>query len=187
MGEVLAKCQIAASEMIKQLLTMEGKAPFTLHEPHLIASRERYLSGYRQARELVLRGESSLFLPSERLILQDTYYQALVYMAIARAYFLGLHLLLPSTSGGSFTVSSVAFQRFTDMVAMMIDQELLRGVDWDRGLYSALTKGLGITGPGSFEKAKAYLQEPPNIRSRRESLLRKHERLLSAKRELQSI
>ena len=186
MSEVLAKCQTAASEMIKQLLTMEGKAPFTLHEPHLIASRERYLSGYRLAREPLLRRWNPRST-AEQLVLQDIYDQALVYMAIARAYFLGLHLLLSSTSGGSLTISSVAFQRFTDMVAMMIDQELLRGVDWDRGLYSALTKGLGITGSGSFEKAKAYLQEPPDIRSRRESLLRKHERLLSAKRELQSI
>jgi len=70
---------------------------------------------------------------------------------------------------------------------MVIDEELLRGLDWDRGLNSALTKGLGITGPGSFEKAKLYLQEPSDIKSRRESLLRKRERLQSAKRELQSI
>jgi len=70
---------------------------------------------------------------------------------------------------------------------MVIDEELLRGLDWDRGLNSALTKGLGITGPGSFEKAKAYLQEPSDIKTRRESLLKKRERLQSAKRELQSI
>jgi hypothetical protein len=73
------------------------------------------------------------------------------------------------------------------MVPMMIDQELLRGLDWDRGLNSELTKGLGITGPGSFERAMGYLQEPPDVKSHRESLLRKRERLLLAKRELQSI
>jgi len=73
------------------------------------------------------------------------------------------------------------------MVSMMIDQELLRGLDWDRGLNSALTKGLGITGPGSLDKAKEYLQEPPDIKSRREILLKKRERLLSAKRELQTV
>ena len=70
---------------------------------------------------------------------------------------------------------------------MMIDQELLRGLDWNRGLHSALTKGLEITGPGSLDKAKEYLQEPPDVKSRRESLLKKRERLLSAKRELQSL
>jgi len=73
------------------------------------------------------------------------------------------------------------------MVPMMIDQELLRGLDWDRGLHSALTKGLGVTGPGSFNKAQEYLEEPPDIKSRRESLLKKRERLQSAKRELQTI
>lgn len=90
----------------------------------------------------------------------------------------------PLFPGGSLTVSLVAFKRFTDMVPMTIDQELLRGLDWDRGLNSALTKCLGITGPGSLEKAKEYLQEPPDVRSRREDLMRKYERLLSAKREL---
>ena len=73
------------------------------------------------------------------------------------------------------------------MVPMMIDQELLRGLDWDRGLNSALTKGLGVTGPGSLEKAVGYLQEPPDVRSRRETLLRKLERLQAAKRELETI
>jgi len=73
------------------------------------------------------------------------------------------------------------------MVPMVIDQELLRGLDWDRGLNSALTKGLEITGPGSLDKAKGYLQEPPDVKSRRESLMRRRERLLSAKRALQSI
>lgn len=73
------------------------------------------------------------------------------------------------------------------MVPMMIDQELLRGLDWDRGLNSALTKGLEITGPGSLEKAKEYLQELPEMRTRREGLMKKRERLQSAKRELQCI
>ena len=73
------------------------------------------------------------------------------------------------------------------MVPLMIDQELLRGLDWNRGLNSALTKGLGITGPGSLEKAKEYLQEPPDVKSRRETLLKKLERLQTAKHKLQTI
>ena len=84
-------------------------------------------------------------------------------------------------------MTSVVYKRFTDMVPMMIDQELLQGLNWDRGLNSALTKGLEITGPGSLDKAKEYLQEPPEVKSRRENLLKWRERLLSAKRESQSI
>jgi len=88
---------------------------------------------------------------------------------------------------GLLIISPVAFKRFADMVPMTIDQELLRGLDWNRGLHSDLTKGLEITGPGSLDKAKEYLQEPPDVKSRRESLSKKCERLLSAKRELQSL
>ena len=160
--------------MINQLLTMETKAPFTAHDPYLIECREKLLTGYREARADLYPGPDSFEL-------------GLLYMATARAYFQGSHRFLPSVSGGSLTVLLVAFKRFTDMVPMMIDQELLRGLDWDRGLNSALNKGLGITGPGSLEKAKEYLQEPPDVRSRRENLVRRYERLLSAKRELLSI
>ena len=70
---------------------------------------------------------------------------------------------------------------------MTIDQELLRGLDWDRRVYSALTKGLEITGPSSLEKAKEYLREPPDVVNCRESLQKKRERLQPAKRELQSL
>ena len=70
---------------------------------------------------------------------------------------------------------------------MTIDQELLRGLDWDRGLHSALTSGLEITGPNSMEKAKEYLQEPPEVNNRRDSLKKRLERLQSARKELLSI
>ena len=73
------------------------------------------------------------------------------------------------------------------MVPMAIDQELLRGLDWERGLHSTLTKRLEITGPGSLDKAKEYLREPQDVMNRRESLQKKRERLQLAKRELLSI
>lgn len=70
---------------------------------------------------------------------------------------------------------------------MAIDQELLRGLDWDRGLHSTLTKRLEITGSGSLDKAKEYLREPSDVVNRREILLKKRERLQFARRELESI
>ena len=73
------------------------------------------------------------------------------------------------------------------MVPLMIDEELLRGLDWNRSLNRALTKRLGVTGPGSVEKAMEYLQEPPDVKNRRETLLKKLERLQAAKRELETI
>ena len=178
MNNVLVKRQAAALEKIKWLLNVENKAPSTTNELYLADYREKFLNSYRQAR-----------LPMESIgpIARDPYDQALCYMASTRAYFQGSHRSLSSTSGGLFTILLVGFKRFTDMVPIAIDEELLRGLDWDRGLYSTLTGGLGITGPGSLDKAKEYLQERPDIKSRRENLQKKLERLQSAKRELQSI
>jgi len=167
-NEVLADCQASALQKIDKLLDMEKKAPFTLHEPYLADYRGKYLMSYREARAPMLRGGNH-HLKLEELIARDSSDPALRYMASARAYF------------------RVAFKRFTDMVPMMIDEELLRGLDWDRGLKSTLTKRLEITGPGSFEKAKEYLEEPLDVSNRRESLLRRRDRLQSAKRALQSI
>ena len=70
---------------------------------------------------------------------------------------------------------------------MTIDQELLRGLDWDRGLRAALVKGLEVTGSDSLKRSRQFLQEPPDVQSQREDLLKKLERLRLAKKELQSL
>lgn len=149
---------------------------------------EKFLGSYRDARAPLLRLGGNHHLRPEELAAVDPFNPALRYMASARAYFQSLHrFFVLIFYCGLLMITSVAFKRFTDMVPMMIDQELLRGLDWDRGLHSALTKGLGITGPGSFDKAKEYLQEPPDVKNRRESLLKRRERLQSAKRALLTI
>lgn len=68
---------------------------------------------------------------------------------------------------------------------MAIDQELLRGLDWDRGMEDALLIGLGIQGTGALvgQSCKSLLQEPANVSARREELTKKQERLESAKDE----
>jgi len=196
-NEVLSERRASASSKVEWLLVMENAAPFTLNEHYFKDYREKFLKSYREARhapELHEDHDSRIsepadsynvkfgyrfdedvaprevsYSPKPEVIALDPYDQALHYMASARGYF------------------QVAFKRFADMVPMTIDQELLRGLDWDRGLHSALTKGLGITGDGSSERAKEFLQETPDVKSRREGLLRRRERLQSAKRELQTI
>jgi len=81
----------------------------------------------------------------------------------------------------------VSYKRFTDMVPMTIDQELLRGLDWNRGIHAALVEGLEVVGSDSLERSRRFLQEPPDIQSRREDLMKKRERLGLAKRELQHL
>ena len=81
----------------------------------------------------------------------------------------------------------VSYKRFADMVPMTIDQELLKGLDWDRGLRTTLIEGLEITGPDGLERSRQFLQEPPDVQSRREDLVKRLERLRKAKKELQSL
>ena len=73
------------------------------------------------------------------------------------------------------------------MVPMTIDQELLRGLDWNRGIHAALVEGLEVAGPDSHERSSRFLQEPPDIQSQREDVLKRLERLSLAKRELQCL
>ena len=96
-------------------------------------------------------------------------------------------IVVPPPVARLLTAPLVSYKRFTDMVPMTIDQELLRGLDWNRGIRVALVERLEITGPDSLEKARQYLQEPPDVQSQREDILKRLERLRLAKRELQSL
>ena len=95
-NEALEKRQASALEMIRLLLNMENKAPSTVHDPYLADCREKLLNAYRKARKPpVLESiDDSTDTDNDEA---DPYDQTLFYMANARAYFQGLHLL-PSTS-----------------------------------------------------------------------------------------
>ena len=67
---------------------------------------------------------------------------------------------------------------------MAIDYELILGLDRERALENALLKGLGIVGTDAHQKCREYLQEAPNVISRREELGKKRARLLTARQEL---
>ena len=85
-NEVLEKCRTSALGMVNQLLTMENKAPFTLHDPYLAGQRERYLKAYREAR---VPPPCDFSDGDEEPVYKDPHDQALFYMASARAYFHG--------------------------------------------------------------------------------------------------
>ena len=108
-------------------------------------------------------------------------------MASVRGYFQGGPNHGFFLSVNPLTTSLVSYKRFTDMVPMTIDQELLRGLDWDRGIRKTLLDGLEMTGSENIERARQFLQEPPDVQSRREDLMKRLERLRLAKRELQSL
>ena len=67
---------------------------------------------------------------------------------------------------------------------MAIDNELVLGLNHDRGLEYALLKGLGLSAADGPQRCQEFLQESPHEVARREELQRRRERLASAKREL---
>ncbi len=70
---------------------------------------------------------------------------------------------------------------------MTIDYELVLGLDRDQALEKALRKGLGIGGADSVAQCSEYIKEPRQIAERREELLKKRERLETAKRQLSDV
>ena len=79
--------------MINQLLTMENKAPFTAHNPHLMECKKKILNEYRSTRLCVEAIELDEPGPAE-----DPYEVGFLYMATARAYFQGSLQLHPRFS-----------------------------------------------------------------------------------------
>ena len=164
---------------------MEAAATFTLNEHYFSDYRQKFLDSYRNARaEENRKGEENL--RPEELIARDRFEPALQIMASVRAYFQGGPVWQPSCNK-PLMIHLVSYKRFTDMVPMTIDQELLRGLDWNRGIHPALVEGLEVAGPDSLDRSRSFLQEPPDIQSRREDLMKKLERLSLAKRELQNL
>jgi hypothetical protein len=184
-NEVLAECHTTTLMKIDWLLEMEAGATFTLNEHYFSDYRQKFLHSYRSARAEGNAGGDENLRPEE-LIARDPFEPALQIMASVRGYFQGgyrhsFSLIKP------LTARLVSYKRFTDMVPLTIDQELVRGLDWDRGVRAALVEGLEVTGSDNHERSKQFLQEPPDVQSQREDLLKRLERLRLAKRELQSL
>jgi len=76
----------------------------------------------------------------------------------------------------------VAYKRFTDVIALTIDHELVYGVQ--RGALDALYTSLGIKGPEGYNICRELAQESPQIADRRADLLKRLERLETASQQL---
>lgn len=169
------------------MLDMEAAATFTLNEHYFSDYRQKFLESYRRSRAEENMGDDEDLRPEE-LIARDRFEPALQIMASVRGYFQGKsNNRYPLPLSPCSKRVPVSYKRFTDMVPMTIDQELLRGLDWDRGIRKALIDRLEITGPDSIDRSRQFLQEPPDVQSRREDLVKRLERLRLAKRELQSL
>ncbi|TBU52257.1 P-loop containing nucleoside triphosphate hydrolase protein [Dichomitus squalens] len=104
-----------------------------------------------------------------KLLPPDPYDPAIEIMASVRAYF------------------QVAHKRFVDNIPNTIDYELILGLDRDQALDKALRKGLGIGGGDALAQCAEYIKEPRHVAERREELLKKRERLETARKQLTEV
>ncbi|KAH9925885.1 P-loop containing nucleoside triphosphate hydrolase protein [Epithele typhae] len=99
----------------------------------------------------------------------DEYDAALEIMASVRGYF------------------QVAYKRFSDCIPMALDHELVLALDRDQALEKALHAGLGIGGDGGRAQCAEYIREPRHVAERREELMKKRERLETARKQLADV
>ena len=78
--------------------------------------------------------------------------------------------------------SVVAYKRFADNVPLVIDHELVRGIE--RSVLSILNTGLGINGPDGLKICKDLAQESHSVANRREELTKKLDSMDIASEEL---
>jgi len=154
----------------------EGSAePFQPMDPQLQAIT-RVLSGLA---EMGFQGLTASDLV--KLLPPDEMEPALIIMADVRAYFQG-----KSTS--AFFVAYnlwsliVAYKRFTDLIPMTIDKELVMGMQ--KGALDALYTSLGIKSKDGYLICQELAQESPQIADRRAELVKKLERLEVANQQL---
>ncbi len=79
----------------------------------------------------------------------------------------------------------MAYKRFTDIIPLAVDHDLVRGLS--RDLQKTLSERLGIYGPNAMSICRELAEENPRIASRREELLNKMERLRTASEELLNV
>jgi hypothetical protein len=183
-NETLAECHSVTLEKINWLLEMEAAATFTLNEHYFADYRQKFLQSYRNARAEENADDDEDLRPEE-LIARDRFEPALQIMASVRGYFQGEPTNTPR------------YQTAHDLYSLLqavhgygphdYRPGATSGLDWNRGIRTALIEGLEVTGSDSFERSRQFLQEPPDVQSRREDLSKRRDRLRLAKRELQAL
>ena len=79
----------------------------------------------------------------------------------------------------------MAYKRFTDMVPMAIDHEIVLGLRL--GVDKALREGLQITGPEGYNRCKNMLEEQISVVSERQEAQEKLKRLRAAREQLRQL
>ncbi|EEB89482.1 hypothetical protein MPER_12412 [Moniliophthora perniciosa FA553] len=192
----LRKRRDDADNHISWLVNLEGR-PYTSNTHYFCDYRDKFLGHYKGQRQraknpglmhqclvngtgpamqnvisaLAAIGVQAKPEDIQRLLPPDDMEPALKIMAEFRAYF-----------QGEVPHPKLAYKRFTDMVPLAIDYELVRGLE--RNLLQTLFTGLRIYSAEGHRICKDFAQESPQIAGLREELSQKLERLLSAVEQL---
>ncbi|ESK87720.1 hypothetical protein Moror_1821 [Moniliophthora roreri MCA 2997] len=208
----LRKRREDADNHISWLVNLEGR-PYTSNTHYLCDYRDKFLGHYKGQRQqaktpwlmhqclvngagpemqkvisaLAAIGVEAKPEDIQRLLPPDEMEPALKIMAEVRAYFQGEipHPNIRSSPIADFDSFAVAYKRFTDMIPLAIDYELVRGLE--RNLLQTLFTGLKIHGADGHRICGDFAQESPQIAGRREELSQKLERLLSAVEQLSAL
>ncbi|KZT22318.1 hypothetical protein NEOLEDRAFT_1171464 [Neolentinus lepideus HHB14362 ss-1] len=196
-------------ERIRWLLQLEQE-PFTLNSHYYQDYKDKFRAYYKRCRQIsenktllskLEETESEAALASSDAVPLDAHNPSDLIQALSSLSLLGfvgvkaedLPKLLPSDPyapaveimAETRAYFQVAYKRVTDIVPLAIDCELVRGLE--TGLEQALLKGLGIGRPEGARICRELTQEETGLSVRREELVKKLERLESAKAELLGI
>ncbi|OSC98818.1 hypothetical protein PYCCODRAFT_1417176 [Trametes coccinea BRFM310] len=190
------------AERLQWFLALERR-PRTLNEFHYNHYREKFLGHYKSCRPTADQPRATLVQRFERYLDPESDLHKHMNRVLNGLTEIGLpgrtptdlaQLLPPDPCDAAIDIMAgvrayfqVAYKRFSDNVPMAIDYELVLGLDRDQALEKALRRDLGIGGPDAHVRCKEYLQEPRHVADRREELMKKRERLETARRKLTEV
>lgn len=189
-----------AKEKVDWLLELE-KAPTTLNVQYYSDYKDKFLTYYKGSRDPgeLTRKLQNYKAPATTSPYKETFQQG-IFKALAGLNEAGISAqasdlpkLLPVDPmepalvimAGVRAYFQVSYKRFSDMVPLAIDHEVVRGLE--KGMEQALRDGLNLTGPDATARCRLMVQEHSAVASKRTELQKKLDRLHAASLELRKL
>ncbi|PBK61230.1 hypothetical protein ARMSODRAFT_1089911 [Armillaria solidipes] len=190
-------------EKVDWLYSLED-LPFTLNTHYLADYNAKFFAYYKGARQRASSGDVISKLQGFQNGVRTTsvqYTTANITNAISALSAIGIEgikandlskLLPPDQMEPALSIMAevrayfqVAYKRFTDIIPLAIDHDLVRGLN--RDLLETLSDRLGIYRPEGKELCERLALENPQVSEKRKELEKKMERLRSASNELLNV
>ncbi|KAI0364813.1 hypothetical protein BV20DRAFT_1029061 [Pilatotrama ljubarskyi] len=201
-AEFISSSSDTTLERIQWFRDMERR-PRTLSTVHYSDYREKFLGHYKACRPKADQPRETFTNRLETMMEQSSDFQRYINKALTGLTEMGIPGIHPSDlskllppdpydaaidiMAGVRAYFQIAYKRFCDNVPMAIDHELVLGLDRDQALEKALRTGLGIGSADAHARCKELIQEPRHVSDRREELMKKRERLETARKQLAEV